>query len=268
MTTCDICDRHQLDTAYVCADCAARTARDLEWLAVNAAELETTIARQARIGSGAGGGSAETPLPIDLAASYDRDAVRNVLTTWARDVLEHRAIHPPADTIAGCAAWLAGQLDWLRFRSYARETLDELSDAAALARRVVDSHVQRVYRGPCGATDPETGESCAEDLYAPEAAEVVRCRSCGSETDSARRRAWLLDSVRDQLVPVATIAAVILKWTPWTLDSSTVRKWVQRGQLQPKGRNSDGRETYRVGDALELAEAAARRIAARQLAVV
>ncbi|MGH8880604.1 MAG: hypothetical protein ACRD0P_25150, partial [Stackebrandtia sp.] len=202
MTNCDTCDRHQLDTAYVCADCAVRTARDLEWLAANASEMDTVVARQSRIGNPNGGTGSETPLPIDLQASYDRDAVANTLVTWAQDVLEHRThLTGPADTIAGCAAWLAGQTEWIRHRPYAATALDELSDAAALARCIVDSHVQRVYRGPCGADDPNTGQRCDEDLYAPETAEVVRCRACGAEHDAAARRAWLLDAVRDQLVP-------------------------------------------------------------------
>lgn len=248
---CDSCGSPQVDAAYVCPDCAARTDRDLTWLAANAAELDVVITRQSRIGTGTGGGT-EIPLPLDLNASYTADDVRNVLTTWARDLMDGRAIHGPADTIAGCAAWITGQLNILRARPYAEKALDELSDAVARVRRAVDSHVQRVYRGPCGAST-DTGP-CAEELYAVAHAETIRCRSCDTEHDSAARRERLLGAVRDQIVPACDITTAIQVWADRDLDSSTVRKWAERGRLVRRGWTRDGRPTYRVGDALALAD--------------
>lgn len=260
MAPCTLCEQPQVDTAYACPDCADRTRRDLEWLAANAAELDVTVARLSRTRA-TGSDRPSTPartIPINISASHDRDAVQNTISTWARDILEHRPhLHPPAGTIGGCAAWISGQLDWIRHRPYAAAALDELSDAAALARRIVDSPPARVYRGPCHSVTA-TGP-CTQELYAPDGAETIRCQSCGTEHDSRSRRDWLLRQASDHLAPAAAIATAIRAWTPYRLDSSTVRQWVRRGRLVARGRSGDGRPTYPVRDAIALAEAAASR---------
>jgi hypothetical protein len=264
MTDCDSCGRAQLDTAYVCTDCAKRLMVRLHWLAANCAELDVTISRQARLGERSGRGMAETPLPIDLAASYDRDAVRNVLTTWARDIVEARGIAPPADDIASIATWLAGHvLGWLRFRAYAAEAMDELDDAVALVHRVVDSRGQRVYRGPCSTPIRDSDAMCDADLYGPLSADWITCRACGAEHDSAARREWLLDQVRDQLVPAVMVSAALTTWAEVPPSYDAVRKWIERGHLLARGYTLDGRPTYSLGEAIDLAQ---RMIARRKVA--
>jgi hypothetical protein len=234
---CDLCDR-PAGTAYVCAPCAAQTIRALRQLADIAGDLQTTIARQGRSGGGSGGDS--HPLPVDLGASETAWAVTNTITTWARHCAETRGEPLPAGDLAGAAAWLAGQMEWLRHQPEASEAVDELADACALAVRVVDRRADRWYAGPCVL--------CTEDLYALPGAATIRCPKCEAKYDAQERRELLLVAAQDRLVHAELIgrALIALGWE--TMTAARVRGLVRRGKVAERGQDEARRTLYRLGD--------------------
>jgi hypothetical protein len=188
------CGRPQPDAAYACTACAGRLARDLRQLADLAPELDVTIARLGRSGTG-GGRATGQPLPVDLGAAEQAWAVVNTVSTWIRDVARSRGVRAlrypttpgptcrtnagvpacghrscltiarsgqPVDGLAEAIRWLAGQVEWIRHQPDALQAMDELGDACALAVRIVDRRTPRWYAGPCGAEIHEQpGESAA-----------------------------------------------------------------------------------------------------------
>lgn len=262
----DACDRPiTADTALVCRTCSDRLAKDLRWIADNAHDLDTVVTRQARTGNNVGRASAETRLPLDWSAVIDGDAIRNTLSTWARDAIETRGIPYPADTIPAVATFLADEIEWFRHRPYAGEVWDELAYAATVLRRALDTSAGRVYRGPC-LTDTDDGE-CREDLYARPEASYATCRSCGAQHDSAHRREWLLDQVTDQLVPAVMIETALRAWLDDAPTFAAIRKWIERRLLVSRGYRLDGTPTYRIGDAIEVANRMRKRKAPREMAL-
>ncbi|CAM3457055.1 hypothetical protein [Stackebrandtia soli] len=251
MSACVQCDQPAVDAALVCHPCSTRLADALAWIADNASDLDTVVARQAHYGDGTGGRpSAEEPLPYSPSASEVGDVIRNTLTTWARDILEERGIDPPTDTVPEIARFLAAQVPWLRHREYAAEVFDELHDAARQLRRALDAPPELVYVGPCGALADEG--QCERDLRAVRGAPWVKCPDCGTSYATDERRAWLVSLVLDQLEPAHVLAHVLTAWGA-PVNAATVRQWATRRRIIAKGRTPDGRPTYRIGDALNLA---------------
>lgn len=224
------CGRLIHDQAYVCGVCETRLAADLARVALVAGEATTTIARQARMGSGGRRTEPDPPLPVNLAAAADHDAAVNTLTTWARHVAEERGTLLPAVRLAPCAhvscherrirvsqgptclgeppesptvvltTWLAGQLQWLRHRPEADEAYDELGDACRVLVRVVDRAPDRIIVGQC---------PCDSYLYAVRGAAQVRCGSCGTSYAVDETRDLLRRSLDQSLFTAAEIATLV-----------------------------------------------------------
>lgn len=262
MSECTIptCTRPTVDTGFICWPDTEHLAENLRWVAANAGELATTIAKQSRTGGAAARGSSDDRLPIDWAAIIDRDTIHATLTAWARDMLTIRTgLQPPPDTIPGIATWIADHITWYRQRDYAAQVWDELGYTVSTMRSAIDSRGERQFIGPCGA-EPEPGQQCEADVYARPGAAFTTCSACGTQFDVAARRDWLLDLARDRLEPASVIATIVQSWTPYTITSAAVRKWIERSRLQAAGTDpATGRTLYPVSRALHLAEVAARR---------
>lgn len=251
MNECVICPKPVADAGAVCHPCSEKLATELRWLASNAAELETTIARQSRIGESSGRPSAETRLPIDWEAVIADDSIRNTLTTWARVVIDERGCPPPADSLPDLAGFLADQVSWLRHREYADQVWDELGYACLILKQAVDSPAERQYLGRC-LTRVEDGE-CEQDIYVHPGASYVTCRECGAQFDVQARRQWLLKRARNTLAPATQIASTLSMLLARRIAPGTVRSWATRGRLIPRGRDRSGDRLYRLGDAITLA---------------
>src|SRR5690606_30955878 len=95
--------------------------------------------------------------------SATMDAVTSTVTTWARHVAAETGADLPA-TVPEAMRWLAGRLEWLRYRPEAAEALDELGEVPALVWRALDrTTVERRYLGPCDVEQP--GGHCEGELY-------------------------------------------------------------------------------------------------------
>lgn len=194
MTVTCQCGR-PVDGATLCNTCTAALVADLQDVPDLAAELDVTLARQARFGERNGGRSADKPLPYDVRASEAGWVLRNTLTGWARVIIEEMAIPGPGRPIpapngangyprqgadiptAQIATWLAGHVSALRTHPAAGEAAEEIHGAVDQARRAVDAPANRarIPIGPC----PE--DDCPGSIvaYIPHQADRPARMDCG-----------------------------------------------------------------------------------------
>jgi hypothetical protein len=163
--TCQSCTRPVGD-AFLCGGCTAQLKATLDSLPDLAAELDTTITRQAVTTQRGGPRAAEKPLPFNAAASEAAWVLRNTLSGWARVIAEevlagaenglgtiNGAIRSPrkgdAVTTAQIALWLSAHLEQLRHHQAAGEAHDEIRGAAQAAQRAID-HPRNRHQFPVG----------------------------------------------------------------------------------------------------------------------
>jgi len=247
--TCDHCGRPVPDTAYICATCVTATAKRLVEASQLAGEVWTTVSGQDVVREVVGviphqSGS------VNLAAGTRWDVAAGELATTARHIGEQRGTLPPAlgdlrgPGLAALLAWLAGQLDWLRYRQEARELIDGLDDAIVSLRRVVDRPTQLASLGVCGH------DGCELQVRHRPGVTMAHC-GCGCVWDVAERRAWLLGLAEDHLVTASFASAALGAWGV-SVRPDVIRQWAHRGRLLPHG------GLYRLGDVRQLAVEAQR----------
>jgi hypothetical protein len=252
---CDICDNPLEESAFVCQRCTDETTTYLRQAVDLAGEVETSVARLGRYAVRAGsarpepeepkptsevnrrhpveafawdasrdrpkrGGLRETALLVDLNASARAAGAFGSITTWARTVEDdHGGRVPDVQTgdhpAAVAAAWLIGQLDWMRHQQFAGEAFEELKAAGAVIRRIVDAPPEQELVGVC---------DCEAYLYARRGAAQVRC-VCGLSWMVRKSRQSLLDVLADRLVTVSEAATLGVIAFP-DLSRERVRKLV------------------------------------------
>lgn len=242
MTTsaqCPVCGNPQaqglLDDA-----CTTRLERELADVAAIVAELDVTLSKQARIGSGDHGGKKpkgwdRERLPINVGAIEAGDNLANVLTTWARDVYREDlswAMHGFGS--ANYATVLLGAIDAVRRHPAVAELVDEVTDAVAQARRAVDRPADRIYLGQCYVETPdEDGRqvTCLAEIWARPNASEVACKVCGAEHPVAERRAWLLQRASDLIVTVKEASQYLGEVGGIKVSQSSIRGYLHRQKL-------------------------------------
>lgn len=288
--TCHRCGRPVADSAPCCSACVEQTRANLEYVAANAGDLETTLTRQDRVSSGTGGrASAETPLPINLHASEVGTRLRNTLSTWARLLIEERGMtlqeafpatvtRPEGPVCGGDGSWclhrscraillapareateaemarfLHKHLPWASHREWAPECFDELSRCAVDLQRAVDSPPPMISLGRCDR------ENCKGELRAHQEAAFVKCPECRDPYDVAKRKVVLLDRANHIQRGAASLARILTALGDRDPDSQPIvrdAKWianrVQRKQLLPVGKDASGRPLYSLGAARRL----------------
>lgn len=244
---CDLCTAPVPDLAHVCTRCARGLALDLAAVPGLVAELDVALSKQARMGSGVGGRSAEVPLPFDATASAVGGDLAAVLASWAALVVERRGVPAPPPSSAACARWLAGHVEWLRHHEAGGDAVTEIRGAVRAVRRVIDRPEGRVYAGPCS--------TCSAPLYARPGAAEVACRACATDDaelvyDVQERRQWMLGRINDLLM-YSTAAGAALRAVGVQVADSTIRYLAQQQRIQPHGHDERGRIVYRLGDIIE-----------------
>lgn len=251
--TCSTCPRPVPDTAFGCTHCAADLAKRLDQLAGLLPELDVTIAKLDRIGSGGGPrpAGAEIALPYRPNVAERRDAIRNELTTWARMVHEETGRAFAGDTLPSHARYLTQAVDWARYRQQWAEFHAGLRPLAGSLLGVIDRPAERVYLGPCRTVDDETGETCWADVLATPGAAVGRCRQCNAVHEVAEAKGWLLKCLENHLAGTVELTGIFQRLGV-KIGYSTIARYVSRRQLLPHGQDGHGRDLFRIGDVLDL----------------
>lgn len=246
---CPICGAGQ-SLALACHACVTRLERDLTAVPAVMADLYVAVSKQARIGQQSGGGLARERTPVNWGASDVAANLTNVLTTWARDVRADLPATGSTSPAVDAARILLANVDLIRRHRAVEELVDEITDAVAQARRVVDRPQDRVFVGPCRALLDHDGTTyqCSTDLYALPGAPAVTCRVCSSVTDVTDQRMWLLEEARDRLFTVREAAQMIGDLDGIRVTESSIRGLLHRERLAYR----PGTRLLRLGDLLEV----------------
>lgn len=232
---CDVdgCPRPSI-IGRICAVCRTRLADDLTTLIDIRAELEVTATRQDVTVKGAGGGTG-------LAyASDEADllwVLQDTLRVWAWHVASGRDLCPMLRRPDSAARWLRHHLDLVIADTLVGQVCDELAWLARACERAIDVHAERVYAGPC--------DQCARDMYARVDAPSVTC--CGVDYDVAARRDDMLAKARAQQLPAVEVCRALALFGT-DVNAARIRKWKERGVLEPAGFDARLRPLYLVAD--------------------
>lgn len=243
-STCPVCEREQVD-GLCCHSCTSALERDLGDVPAIVAELDVTISRQARIGSGGKGGLASERWCYNPGAAAVADDLANTLTTWARDVCGDTSPGPLSNPSHAAAALLLMHVPAIRRHPAVVELYDEITDAVKQARQAVDRPADRQYLGTCLAEFE--GVTCTQEIFARPGASEARCKVCGITHDVVERRTWLLGEAEDRLFTVREAAQIMGSFANVLVSESTIRSYVSTKQLTYHGK-VEGVSVIRLGD--------------------
>lgn len=283
---CTTCPRPIPDTAYGCPDCGADLAQRLDQLAGFLPEIETTVARLDRIGSGGPrAAGAEIPLPYRPEAADKAAAIRGELTTWTRDVETESGRELRGGSSPALARYLASAVGWARYRQSWPEFHAALRPLFGSVLHLVDRPAEKVYLGPCNTRTEDGGcpvdctchagphyacsepggcgsagcgrggELCTADVYAKPGAKLGVCRACGAEHDVAESRKWLLGMLADQLFLASELSG-ILQRQGVKVGYSTITMYARQRRFLPRAQDGRMRSLYRLGDVVAVVEKA------------
>jgi hypothetical protein len=268
--------------AFVCHPEAQALAAELLVAAGHAEDAEAVLTSQVRYGAGSRG-SNEDPMPnVSAAGRFSR--IEATFGTWTRHILEetlqelprwrrlagppcrggvrcpHGSCHAirrvwPFSSTGTAAAWLATEVEWLRWRPEADEAFRELHDACAALARLVDRPPDKDLVGVC---------DCGKVLYATAGRAVIQCpeRTCKLVWHVERSREILRRALDDKLFTAAEAARLAVRLDSGDRSTEQVRKlitkWAGRALLVAHGL-ADGEPTYRFGDVVDRLAVTARR---------
>jgi hypothetical protein len=275
------CGKTTKDAAYVCEDCGDKLARALGEVPWVTDELEVTVTRQKGVdyrsvgGSSGGKKPSERPSPVVWSASDARSDLKALLVAWVRfchdervrnqqpppiagptcQTCDHRTCDRisrgdlPADNVPAMSRWLMWRVDGLLLHEIGPDAVEEITDAIAKCKRLIDVRPDKWYAGPCNA---ETNDiECGVDLYAKAASGDVTCSTCAATYDVAARRTWLLGAAQERLADAATLARSVSWLGSKPLNAARVRKWAERGRIVAM-EHEGTKPLYRIGDAIDL----------------
>jgi hypothetical protein len=223
---CPVCSSAQ-SLNLLCSACCDRLERDLRAVPGLLVDLDTAMSKQARIGSGSGGGLANERDGMGFGAMQAHDDLANCLVFWAADVTQkHQAVY--ANTMrpsAAAAAALLASINEIRRHPAIEELLPGIIGGIDEARRTIDRPAEREYLGTCLV------DECRAEVWARLGTKQTACRECGITHDVAERRQWLLDEARPMVVTAKEASVWIGEIGGQTVSETNIRNWVGRGKI-------------------------------------
>jgi hypothetical protein len=230
-----------------------------------AGEVEPSLIRSS-LGAGPKvSGSRTEPLPYDDIVSKALRDCRDVLASWAADVIDQHPdrLHPPRFGTLPTAAFLIRHLDWISEQEWVTDLYGEVRDRRQALRWAIDTRpTRRVDLGPCDlktTCNVETHEEVTckgimravvhasdEDLPAS-----ISCTACGSTRQPSEWRA-LARFWRKGLEPMLTAAQISHLFH---VPIGTVHFWAHRDEWRrddkrPRSYHSDDAQaSYERGQA-------------------
>jgi len=195
-------------------------------------------------------------------------------------------VRPPRSLLVPAAArTLLCHADWMRIDQQGPDLAHAVWRIRSDLRAVIDRPPERTYAGPCQApilvmeTLPGAGNTisvrghetrCDRDLYRRWGSSTIVCDGydpdprkreggCGTEHLAVNRDAFLVVTVKEQLLPLRLLWESLYVLMPGcTVDWETVRRWPRRNNGSPPRLTSNvttaaGVALYRGSDVLALA---------------
>lgn len=244
------CGNPRPEHQYVCVTCVQMLKRDLNEVPSMLAELEVTITRQDVMSKGGTmAKSADTALPFKWGASDALWVLGNVITTWARMLVEHSGFRSPADSSqVGAAKFLLTYVQSLAMHPEAGQAVDEIESAVKNAMRSVDHPVDpRAFLGKCGDVDGAKG--CRGRVYALPKEEFGTCERCGEHHHAQTRRSLMLRKMANHKLTASEIATM-LAGVGVEISVKQIQDAGRNGCIIATGSDAHGKRSYRVADVL------------------
>lgn len=243
--------------AYICRPCVGTLRGLLTDLPGLMDDIDAAIGRQLRFTTRNGTArSAETPLPVNMAASSNAWTARQTILTYVDEIATIRG-HTIPQTWHTIGTYLTDSATWMSRHPDAEEWFGALTYALREARRTVDRPADKVYAGKCGGNNIDHNGlliECQQALYAHPGAQTVTCPICGTEWPVADRRQHMLNRVQNMHLPAPDLAKAINGLLNETIvQASTIRQWRKRGHINPTGTNTKGQPVYSVSQVLDRA---------------
>lgn len=310
MNSCANCGRVVQDDYELCRVCTDALVAEIRKIPSLVVDMTITRTRQDRLTRGTvGGKSAETAVPVRLSNDAYRTRptegpffeMENAVTTWARVLSDHLGggLHDAMDTpgliqlvqnnrsgnrrdpaafsddptywVEQAAIWIVVHAHHLRGLPAVAELHDDITSALARVRKVIDAMPPLAYKGPCGHTWTENGNTfeCVADLRTERGEEWVRCKRCQKLHDVRELDRRMLNHMRDRLYTLGEIHRLLTE-LGHRISRRVLYQWAddRKGEqrIRPQGwREKDGhisrlwmRRTdpavYRLGDVLDIVQ--------------
>lgn len=245
------CANPRPEHQFVCVVCVQLLKKDLGEVPAMLVELEVTLTRQDVMSkSGTIGKSADTALPFKWGASDALWVLGNVITTWARMLVEHSGFRPPrSSSQVDAARFLLTYVQSLAMHPAAGEAVDEIESAVRNAMRSIDHPVDsRTYLGKCG--DVAGVQGCQGRVYALPRQEHGLCETCGESHHARTRRALMLRAMANQELTAADMSTM-LAGLGIEISVQQIQNVGRVGRIRSAGVDAHGKRSYRVGDVLK-----------------
>jgi hypothetical protein len=264
------------DVAAICHACTTDIEKALAYIPELMDDLAVTFTKRAKVvnyGDGTPSPEDGKPMVYSVAASRARENIKGVLTGWVLYVHTERTtalvvpglgdnpehtlqVRTPItcqDTATSMAGWLAQFTGWFRFRDYAVDLHQELTDAVRELLSVMDAQPSREYIGRCGFTWQSV--VCTGELWATPGDDLVRCRVCHTDWNVDQRREDALAGVMERVESPEVIARALGRHGV-NISAERIYNWRKRGKLHPVAHDRlTRRARYRMQDVLDLYEA-------------
>lgn len=206
---------------------------------------------QTRLGESAGRSTDKgSPMLCNLRASDLLDDVRNMLTTWIRDLCETRGIEcePLMPSEVSMAAWLLAHVDGIALHPAADEFLDELKQRVREIERMINRPEPSLAFGRCPTmlTIGNGTRQCDALLSADREAIEIQCRGCKTTFEVKTLIRQRLDEVAGWLFnarEVLDIMAAISEPVP----ARTWQHWRREGIVKSRS-EWDAEPKYLISD--------------------
>lgn len=250
------CGKPTRDDAFVCDDCLSHFHQALGEVPFLDEQLDISITRQSA--KGGHGDSGETGLPWDDAASKAKRALHSTLATWVRFCDEEGVRHQspsktfPADNAKAMSRWLIWRIDGLGLHELGSDAADEITNAAAEARRIVfRKPAPKVYLGTCTAI--VSAEECGHSVYAAKGGAeghctAPDCRAAYDVAGSQERLEALLDSRLCTAAEIAHLSTYLGLHVSRDRVRKQINLWHKRERIRSKGVADNGDPRFLYAD--------------------
>lgn len=195
---------------------------------------------------------AASPAPFHIGAAEALRLLHATMWPWVREALEmHPDVYLPDPSTIGLSRALLRICGWLQGHPDGSSAIDGVSFAVSACRRVIDLAPDRWYVGPCNGE--LEGIVCGEQLYVTVGRGSITCSTCGTEHDVAERRTAMLEAADEMLLTLSDLTRAINMTGGTTVSRKQLEGWVRRGRLVRSG-NDGPVALYRVSDARGLVE--------------
>lgn len=147
-------EQYEADTGNLCRYHAKRFKRACFEISDLFEELETSLIPSS---TNAGNGSSGTPtygLNLDDRVIMCRHDIRNVMSTWAKVIIEERSVSAPQDDLPSISQFMQMHIDWCMTRQWAHQLALDVISIWEYAKRLLHPNPVRSFEvGPCPDCD-------------------------------------------------------------------------------------------------------------------